>query len=170
MRDCGLLCKRSRAPLGGRSGADLRSLYGRPRPFVMIGPLFLSVLFNPVSLSISNVEAGETVRYPLLLIRGTTSGSEVLAGLSAKTAIKKAAYRIADRCTVILQSPAGDELPVLLTFKGGTTERAASSVVRSFYQDLLDQELREQVAEETGPMRALILAHAFSKTDLIRRE
>ena len=54
----------------------------------MIGPLFLSVLFNPVSLSISNVEAGETVRYPLLLIRGATSGTEVLAGLSVKSAIK----------------------------------------------------------------------------------
>jgi len=26
------------------------------------------------------------------------------------------------------------------------------------------------VAEETGPMRTLILAQAFSKTDLIRRE
>ena len=54
----------------------------------MIGPLFLFVVLNPVSLSISNVEAGETVRYPLLLIRGATSGSEVLAGLGAKSAIR----------------------------------------------------------------------------------
>ncbi len=53
----------------------------------MIGPLFLSVLFNPISLGISNVQAGETVRYPLLLIRGTANGSEVRAGLNAKTTI-----------------------------------------------------------------------------------
>ncbi|MBX3220104.1 MAG: His-Xaa-Ser system protein HxsD [Labilithrix sp.] len=86
------------------------------------------------------------------------------------TAIKKAAYRVADRCTAMLQSPSEHELPVLFTFKAGASKESAITSVRAFYQELLDQELREEVAEETGPMRALILAHAFSKTDLIRRE
>ena len=32
------------------------------------------------------------------------------------------------------------------------------------------QELREQIGEETRAVRALILAQAFSRTDLIRRD
>jgi hypothetical protein len=41
--------------------------------------------------------------------------------------------------------------------------------MRTFFQELLDQELREQIAEEINPVRTLILAHAFSKVDLIKR-
>jgi len=53
----------------------------------MIFPFLLATLSN-VSLSISNVEPGETVRYPLLLVRGATSGKEVLAGLGWKSVAK----------------------------------------------------------------------------------
>ena len=53
-------------------------------------------------------------------------------------------------------------------FKAGTTSVAANEIARVFFQELLDQELREHVAEETGPVRTLIIAQAFSKTDLIR--
>jgi His-Xaa-Ser system protein HxsD len=42
--------------------------------------------------------------------------------------------------------------------------------MRSFFQELLDQELRERIAEETDAIRSLILAQAYSKTDLIRRD
>lgn len=86
------------------------------------------------------------------------------------TAVKKAAYRMADRCTAVLESPSERELPVLFTFKPGTSTTAAAATVRAFYQDVLDQALREEIAAETAAVRALILAHAFSKTDLIRRE
>lgn len=85
-------------------------------------------------------------------------------------AIKKAAYRVASRCTVVLGVSEGDNLPVRVLFKPGTAEGAAREGVRAFFEELLDQELREHIAEETGPVRTLILAHAFSKTDLIRRQ
>jgi His-Xaa-Ser system protein HxsD len=39
-----------------------------------------------------------------------------------------------------------------------------------FYRELADQELREKVAEQTRDIRALLLAHAFSRTDLVRRD
>ncbi len=84
--------------------------------------------------------------------------------------IKKAAYRLADRCTAILGAPAGDTLPVSFRFRPGTSEASALEAVRSFFEELLDQELREQIAEETGPVRTLILAHAFSRVDLLRRD
>jgi len=86
------------------------------------------------------------------------------------SAVKKAAYRLAERCTAVLGAVDAQSLPVVFTFKPGTSEAIAGEAVRAFFQELLDQELREHLAEETGPMRTLILAHAFSRTELIRRE
>lgn len=85
------------------------------------------------------------------------------------SAVKKAGYRIAARCTLILGSPLEHDLPVTFTFKPGTDGSTANEAVRAYFQELLDQELRESVVEETAPLRALILAQAFSRTDLIRR-
>jgi His-Xaa-Ser system protein HxsD len=85
------------------------------------------------------------------------------------SAVKKAAYRIAEKCTAVVGSPDAHLLPVTLRFKPGTTETSAREAARAFFQELLDQELREQIAEETNSVRTLILAHAFSKADLIKR-
>jgi len=84
-------------------------------------------------------------------------------------AIQKAAYRLADRCTVALGTADGDILPLSFLFRAGTTEAAAREAVRLFFQEVLDEELRAQIRAETAPIRSLILAHAFSKTDLIQR-
>jgi|HubBroStandDraft_6_1064221.scaffolds.fasta_scaffold450954_2 His-Xaa-Ser system protein HxsD len=86
------------------------------------------------------------------------------------SAVQKTSYRLADKCTVILGVLDGDSLPITITFPSATAEGEALATVRLFYQELLDQELREKIGQETGPLRALLLAHAFSKTDLIRRE
>lgn len=85
------------------------------------------------------------------------------------TAIKKAAYRAADRCTVIVGSPDGDRLPVRFMFRPGTADGAAREAVRRFHEDLVDEDLRERLNTETASLRGLILAHAFSRTDLIQR-
>jgi len=85
-------------------------------------------------------------------------------------AVKKAAYRFADRFTAVLGCPEHDHLPVSLRFKASVTEPAAREATRQFFQELLDQELREHIAEETNAVRTLILAHAFSNADLIKRE
>jgi His-Xaa-Ser system protein HxsD len=86
------------------------------------------------------------------------------------TAVKKAAYRMAERCTAVIGALTDPLLPVRLCFKLGTTERGARETARLFFQELLDQELREQIADETGAVRTLILAHAFSRADLIKRD
>ena len=86
------------------------------------------------------------------------------------SAVQKAAYKLAARCTIVFGSAEATSLPITFLFPRPTSETETSDIVRLFFQVLLDQELREQVGEETKPLRALILAHAFSKTDLIRRE
>lgn len=85
------------------------------------------------------------------------------------TAIQKAAYRLAGRCTAVIGAPGEHAVPVTLQFLAGTDSTHALSVAEEFFRELLDQELREQIGEETRPLRALILAHAFSRVDLIRR-
>lgn len=83
------------------------------------------------------------------------------------TAVKKAAYRLADRLTASMASHDEHSVAVTFTFKTGTNESTAREAERLFFQELLDQELRESIAAETAPLRTLILAQAFSKTDLI---
>jgi His-Xaa-Ser system protein HxsD len=83
------------------------------------------------------------------------------------TAMKKAAYRAAARCTVIF----GDELPdgkVLLEFvpMSGSADDVLAEAIQAFFRDANDYDLRERIAAETAPLRNLILAHAFSRTRL----
>lgn len=85
------------------------------------------------------------------------------------TAVQKAAYRFANRCTVQLGSLEDERLSLTFLFPASVEELQARDVARLFFQELLDQELRERLREETAPIRALLLAQAFSKTDLIQR-
>ncbi len=107
---------------------------------------------------------------PSLFYEGSTVRTTLDLRAYRLSAVKKAAYRMADRCTAMLGAPDGEKLSLSFSFRPGTAETTALEAVRAFFQELLDQELREHVAEETAPMRILILAHAFSKTDLIRRQ
>jgi His-Xaa-Ser system protein HxsD len=104
---------------------------------------------------------------------GELSNGEIALGLDLRSyriaAIKKAAYRFADRFTVVLGSPEHDRMPLVLRFAPGIADAVAREQVRQFFQELLDQELREQIADETNAVRTLILAHAFSNVDLIER-
>lgn len=81
-------------------------------------------------------------------------------------AVKKTSYRFADRFTAILEAPSETSVAVVLTFPNAVTEAYAIESARLFFQELLDQDLREQIAEETAPLRDLILAHAYSRTGL----
>jgi His-Xaa-Ser system protein HxsD len=85
-------------------------------------------------------------------------------------AVQKTAYKLAARCTVVIGAEHEQLLPIALTFASTVAEVEARQVAQIFFRELLDQELREKIGEETAPLRALILAHAFSKTDLVDRQ
>lgn len=91
-------------------------------------------------------------------------------GVYRLTAIKKAAYRFADRFTAVIGSPDQQGVPLELIFRPATSAATASEAARQFFEELLDQELREQIGDETRAVRSLIIAQAFSRTDLIKRE
>ena len=82
-------------------------------------------------------------------------------------AIKKAAYKFGDRCSVEIESlPQGRVRLILRPNSPSVDSRNLESELRN---ELLDQELREHVAEETDGVRRLLLAQAFSSISLTDR-
>lgn len=84
-------------------------------------------------------------------------------------AVKKAAYRNINNFSANI-SLNGSEILCGLSFKNKVGEQAVSNAIDNFKKDVLDQDLRESIKEETEGIRNLILAHAFSKTGLIQDE
>ena len=76
------------------------------------------------------------------------------------SAVKKAAYRLGDRCFVQIELLSEGGIRVRLAAKSGHVP--PQTLEGDFRNELLDQELREAIAEETAGVRNLLLAHAFS--------
>ncbi len=88
----------------------------------------------------------------------------------SETAIKKSVYKFAADFSVVLERTASNDMAVLVNFPASTNEDSRSSLVRALCNEVIDQDLREQIATETEATRNLILAQAFSKTNLISEE
>jgi His-Xaa-Ser system protein HxsD len=82
-------------------------------------------------------------------------------------ALKKAAYRLADRCTVVFGIPDGNRVALEFMSPQDTPEAVVREAVRAFFEEATDYDLRDRIAAETAPLRNLILAHAFSRTKLV---
>jgi His-Xaa-Ser system protein HxsD len=85
------------------------------------------------------------------------------------SAVQKTGYRLAKRLTLALGVLAGTRLTAVLLPAVGT-RMDVRELIELFYRELCDQELRESIGEQTKDVRALLLAHAFSRTDLVKRE
>jgi His-Xaa-Ser system protein HxsD len=85
-------------------------------------------------------------------------------GLSS---IKKAAYKYGGHFFVRITESA-DATEVLL--KPNDSCPAPDQMIGEFCNEVLDQELRENIARETSGIRDLLLAQAFSKTSLLDAE
>lgn len=81
------------------------------------------------------------------------------------SAIKKAAYKFGDRCHIEITSIS--ENRILVALRPKRTLENAQFLAGEFRNELLDQELREVVAQETAGIRNLLLAQAFSATSLL---
>lgn len=80
-------------------------------------------------------------------------------------AVKKAAYRFTDRFSFSFLVGDGG-LQVIVTPLTETDIDDLDAMVSRFHVEVLDNDLRLQIAEETAPVRNAILAYAFSKTGL----
>jgi His-Xaa-Ser system protein HxsD len=85
-------------------------------------------------------------------------------------AIKKAAYKFADRASVIINPVSESTVSIVFNFAGKHAENDPDQVISDFCKELLDQDLRERIKAETEPLRNLILAQAFSRTSLADKD
>ena len=85
-------------------------------------------------------------------------------------AIKKTAYKFADRTSVLLNRTSESALSIVFNFAGKHALENPEAVISDFCNELLDQDLREQIKKETDPLRNLIFAHAFSRTSLTDKD
>jgi His-Xaa-Ser system protein HxsD len=77
-------------------------------------------------------------------------------------AIRAAAYRFGDRFAVAVE-PSADTVTVRCLFAGHPNVSDIDRAMVEFLRELNDQVLRERVREETKHVRAVILAHTFSR-------
>lgn len=82
-------------------------------------------------------------------------------------AIQRAAYRFSDRLSCDISGGA-ETIEVSVHIADGVEEPEA--VLADFRNEVLDQVLRERIRAETGDVRNLVLALAFSKTGLIEAD
>ena len=85
-------------------------------------------------------------------------------------AVKAACYRLLDRFSASIEVHQGAAICQLQFDSPGMSEAAIAAEIENLKKEVLDQDLRQKLKNETEPVRNLILAHAFSKTGLIADE
>ncbi len=87
--------------------------------------------------------------------------------LYSSDTLKKAAYKFSNRFSHII-SENKDEYVCNIQFPEKASESQINFSIDEFKKEVSDQDLRNIVSKETEQVRNLILAHAFSKTNLIK--
>ncbi|MGZ8934966.1 MAG: His-Xaa-Ser system protein HxsD [Methylobacter sp.] len=80
--------------------------------------------------------------------------------------IKRALYRFADRCSFDIER-LDKQTKVTLHVASGLPQTAMDELCSRIRNEVLDQDLRDSISQETANIRTLILANAFSNTKLI---
>lgn len=84
------------------------------------------------------------------------------------SAIKKATYKFGDRFHALIRTL--DNGVIEVTLKAKLHLDDAQFMAGEYCNEVLDQELREEIADNTQGIRNLLLAHAFSKTSLLNAD
>jgi His-Xaa-Ser system protein HxsD len=109
---------------------------------------------------------GKNVTTEALDSRGQLSATISFSSAVHKLeAVKKAAYRFSRFASVSIH-PDDQGFTCTLNFHSQVKQAEVATLLRDFEIEVLDQGLRESIAEETGSIRNTILAHVFSKTGL----
>jgi His-Xaa-Ser system protein HxsD len=85
-------------------------------------------------------------------------------------AVKKSCYKFTADCSIQMNCIGQDKVGLIFTFPAGVSIEAKDRLIADFYNELIDQDLRDIISKETEQVRNLILAEAFSKTSLLEIE
>ena len=91
---------------------------------------------------------------------------EIDLSLYSLQAVFRACYKFTNHCYLFLSHTEDPGwLAVTLLAKDGT--QALCSLAGELYNELLDQQVREMLSREMGPIRELIVAQAFAEGNLL---
>lgn len=96
--------------------------------------------------------------------RNKTLALTVSRDLYSRKAVLAAAYKLSDRCAILVDVDGSDRWAVfLLDVPNGERDALLGALSR----ELTDQALREQLEAEFGQLRTLIVAQAFAEGNLL---
>jgi His-Xaa-Ser system protein HxsD len=85
----------------------------------------------------------------------------------AMEAVLRAAYKFTDRCHLFVERPINEGKQAVVTFRPKGEAAAVDMIVGDFANELIDQQLREHLAREAGPIREILVAQAFAEGNLL---
>jgi len=100
-------------------------------------------------------------------ILDTRAAVEVDTTIYSLVAILRAAYKLTNRCYVFVAKLEGSSDRVIVTLTPKIEATPLPAMVGDFCNELLDQQVRESLADEFGDIRTLIVAQAFSEGNLL---
>jgi His-Xaa-Ser system protein HxsD len=80
--------------------------------------------------------------------------------------IKKAAYRFTDVAAFDLLYENDTSIICTISALKSDKKIVIADVMDAFKNEVLDQDLRKKISEETAPIRTVMLAYVFSRTGL----
>jgi His-Xaa-Ser system protein HxsD len=102
-----------------------------------------------------------------VLFAGNTATVLVDKALYDKEAAIAAAYRLNDRYSIELREDGPNYVAIFTAREGQHLDATVMEAdMMSFFNDLLDEQLRIKLEQKSGKIRELIVQHAFSPIDL----
>lgn len=105
---------------------------------------------------------------PVYLQLGEAAAAvEIDLSIYSLPAVLRTCYKFTDHYYLFLSREASAPGNVVVTFGSKVTSEPAREFLGDFLNELIDQQIREQLAAEAGPLRELIAAQAFSEGNLL---
>ncbi|HKU51152.1 MAG TPA: His-Xaa-Ser system protein HxsD [Nitrospira sp.] len=103
---------------------------------------------------------------PIVFGSGSVLALEIDVSIYESSAIFRAAYKFTDRCYIFL-ARAEEASFLIVTFRAKKEGQDLSDLIGLFCNELIDQQIRQELAREAGPVREIIVAQAFAEGNLL---
>jgi His-Xaa-Ser system protein HxsD len=101
-------------------------------------------------------------------VAGKSAGAvSISRDVYSRRAVLAAAYKLSDRCAVLVDTDGEKRWVLFLIMAAAQDPR---SLMQALIKELDDQALRDQLEEQFGAVRTLIVAQAFSEGNLLDPE
>lgn len=111
-----------------------------------------------------NEEVREGQPHPFAFVQGRVVALEISISAYCSSAVLRACYKFADRVYSFLSTTESEGTLALALWSRSGGE-VPPGFLGEFCNELADQELRERLAREAGPIRELIVRQAFAEAE-----